>query len=89
MAKSKGPVVTKLTEEECTSLTNLQSDYNKVVNAIGSNETQLWALEARKESLKQNLAALQEHEAKLGKVLEDKYGAGTISLETGEISVAE
>lgn len=89
MAKSKGPVVKKLTEEEITSLTNLQSDYNKVVNAIGGVETQFWALEARKEGLKQNLSQLQEQEAKLGKVLEEKYGAGTISLETGEISVAE
>jgi hypothetical protein len=89
MAKSKGPVVTKLTEEEITSLTNLQSDYNTVISGIGGVESQIWALESRKESFKQTLVHLQEQEVKLGKVLEEKYGAGTISLEKGEISVAE
>ena len=89
MAKSKGPVVTKLTEEEITSLTNLQSDYNTVISGIGGVESQIWALEERKERFKQSLIQLQEQETKLGKVLEEKYGAGTISLETVEISVAE
>jgi len=41
-------------------------------------------LEIRKEQLKNNLQQLQQQELVLAKELEEKYGDGTISLESGE-----
>jgi len=38
----------------------------------------------RKEQLKINFQKIQQEEATLAKKLEDKYGEGTISLESGE-----
>ena len=41
-------------------------------------------LEFRKEQLKINFQQIQQQETTLAKELEDKYGKGTISLESGE-----
>lgn len=79
----------KLTEEEITQLTELQNNYNQVVKAIGGIETQLWILEQRKVSLKEQFANIQQIESEIGKTLEDKYGNGTISLEEGKFFPAE
>ena len=79
----------KLTEEEITQLTELQNNYNQVVKAIGGIETQLWILEQRKETLKEQFANVQQIESEIGKTLEDKYGNGTISLEEGKFFPAE
>jgi uncharacterized protein YnzC (UPF0291/DUF896 family) len=79
----------KLTEEEITQLTELQNNYNQVVKAIGGIETQLWILEQRKTSLKEQFANVQQIESEIGKTLEDKYGNGTISLEEGKFFPAE
>lgn len=74
----------KLTEEEIAQLTELQNNYNQVVKAIGGVETQLWILNQRKETLKEQFANIQQIESEVGKTLEDKYGNGTISLEEGK-----
>jgi len=79
----------QLTEEEVTQLTELQNNYNQVVRAIGGVETQLWILEQRKETLKEQFANIQQIESEIGKTLEDKYGNGTISLEEGRFFPAE
>ena len=41
-------------------------------------------LEIQKDKLKENLLNLQKEEIVLAKELEDKYGEGSISLESGE-----
>ena len=41
-------------------------------------------LNLKKEQLKSNLIQLQEQEQVLANQLEEKYGKGSISLETGE-----
>ena len=41
-------------------------------------------LQLQKDQIKTNLQQLQQQEAVLAKELEEKYGNGTISLESGE-----
>jgi len=45
---------------------------------------QNYNIQIKKEQLKLNLQKLQEKEGDLAKKLEEKYGQGSISLETGE-----
>mgnify|MGYP003110924248 FL=1 len=45
---------------------------------------QIINLEIKKEQIKEKLKSLQQKEIKLAKELEEKYGNGEISLESGE-----
>jgi len=78
-----------LTKEEIKTLTDIQKRYKKLVEVLGENEFQLMNLELRKDQIKSNLVLIKEEEIKIGKELEEKYGNGTISLESGEFSPIE
>ena len=73
-----------LTQEEIQKLTELKSQFNGLVNVVGNIEIQIMDLQLKKEQLKSNLQNLQQQEIAIAKELEDKYGQGSISLETGE-----
>lgn len=73
-----------LTEEEINKLKELKTQFEKLTDVIGNNEVQIMNLEIRKEQLKNNLYQIQQQELALAKELEEKYGDGTISLESGE-----
>ena len=73
-----------LTQEEIQKLTELKSQFNELVNVVGNVEIQLMDLQLKKEQLKSSLQNLQQQEISIAKELEDKYGQGSISLETGE-----
>ena len=73
-----------LTEEEINKLKELRKQFEELTNVAGSTEVQIMNLEIRKEQLKINLQNLQQQELVLAKELEEKYGDGTISLESGE-----
>jgi len=73
-----------LTQEEIQKLTELKSQFNELVNVVGNVEIQIMDLQLKKEQLKSNLQNLQQQEISIAKELEDKYGQGSISLETGE-----
>ena len=79
----------KLTNEEIPKINNLKTEFNKLVETLGAVEVQLITFTSRKEKLKMELLKLQEEELKVAKGLEEKYGNGTISLETGEFSPNE
>jgi chromosome segregation ATPase len=83
----------KLTQEEVTSIKELQSQYNKAVFELGSIEAQLHYLLSQTESLKtekngilSDMNKIGEKEKELVDSLQEKYGAGNIDLETGEIT---
>jgi stress response protein YsnF len=78
-----------LTKEEIQTLTELKEKYNKLVIVLGETEAQVMDLELRKEQIKSNLITLKQDEVKIGKELEEKYGNGTISLESGKFSPTE
>jgi stress response protein YsnF len=78
--------MTKLTEQEIKKVNDLKITFNGMVQALGSTEIQLINLNLKKEQLKVEVVKVQDEEVKLAKELEEKYGSGTISLETGEFS---
>ena len=73
-----------LTQEEIQKVTNLRQQFNELVNVIGNIEVQIIDLQLKKENLKSSFQQLQEQELTVAKELEEKYGQGTISIETGE-----
>jgi len=78
-----------LSKEEIQSLTDIKEKYRELVDVLGANEMQIMNLELVKEQIKSNLVLIKEEEIKIGKELEEKYGNGTISLESGEFSPTE
>jgi frataxin-like iron-binding protein CyaY len=73
-----------LTQEEINQIKDLKVQFSQITDAVGEVEIQKMNLEIKRENLKQILINLQEQEIKLAQELEQKYGQGTISLETGE-----
>ena len=86
--------VKKLTTEEIEQIKELQAQYNKYVFELGSLEAQISEMANHKEFMDSEKAnvlgdikTLTTKEKELLASLQEKYGAGNIDLETGEISV--
>ena len=73
-----------LTQEEVSELKGLKQQYRDLTEATGVIEIQKITIELKKEQIKEKLKSLQQEEIKLARKLEEKYGNGEISLETGE-----
>jgi di/tripeptidase len=73
-----------LTSEEIQELKELKQGFFDLTSNLGNIEIQIMNLNLKKEQLKSNLIQLQEQEQVLANQLEEKYGKGSISLETGE-----
>ena len=73
-----------LTKDEVSSLKDLKQQYRDLTEATGVVEMQKLNLEIKKEQIKEKLKSLQQREIELAKELEEKYGNGEISLESGE-----
>ena len=76
-----------LTKEEITSLKDLKSRFQQLTLVLGETEIQIINLEFSKNNLKKQFADIQQQEMVLAKDLEEKYGKGSISLESGEFSI--
>lgn len=74
----------KLTEEELQKIGELQQKNNAVVSELGQIELIRMNVDARRAAAEEFLSELREEEETLGKELSDKYGTGSINLETGE-----
>ena len=74
-----------LSQEEITELKELQATFKNLTEVSGVVEMQNYNIQIKKEQLKLNLQKLQEKEGDLAKKLEEKYGQGSISLETVKI----
>jgi hypothetical protein len=73
----------QLSQEELDNIKQLQTIQQNLISRFGQVEYQLQVLEAQKDKLVESLAQLQEDEANLGKVLTEKYGNGTIDIDSG------
>jgi len=73
-----------LPKEEIDSLLKIQNDQALLANQLGSLEYQIQSLNLDKESLIKQLKDLQDRSQELGKILQEKYGEGTINIESGE-----
>mgnify|MGYP003636303391 FL=1 len=73
-----------LAEEEINKLKDLKSRFKQLTDVVGETEVQIMNLEFTKNNLKQQFINIQQEEVKLAKELEEKYGRGSISLDSGE-----
>lgn len=79
----------KLTEEELSTLTNLQQRNNAIVSELGQIELVRMQVESRRQNAESYLNNLRESEDAFSKELTEKYGNGSIDLESGEFIPAE
>ena len=73
-----------LTPEEIQSILKLQKIQAKLVEDFGLVEYQIQSLTQQKQELISELDLYTQQEIQLGKVLQERYGDGTIDLEKGE-----
>ena len=75
---------TVLTKEEIQQLSSLQEKQSDFVIQLGQVEYQINILEKQKKSIKQQIETFEESQVQLAKQLENKYGQGSVNLESGE-----
>lgn len=75
---------TVLTKEEVENLTSLQQQQNDLILQLGQVEYQLGFLERQKTLVNTQLEAFEKKQQEEALKLEEKYGQGTINLESGE-----
>tara|TARA_R110002167_G_C12490037_1_gene635319 strand:+ start:311 stop:589 length:279 start_codon:yes stop_codon:yes gene_type:complete len=81
----------KFTEEELTQITELRNANAQKISEFGQIELEVLLTNQRMETLIQTKSdlqnqyvSLQEKETKLVKELNEKYGTGTVDIESGE-----
>ena len=74
----------KLTQEELQSIAQLQQQNTAIVSELGQIELTRMAVEARRRNAENFLTELRKTEEELAKSLNEKYGAGSIDLQSGE-----
>ena len=78
--------VKKLTAEELDAIKAIKLEYNNLAVSLGELELQKANIEKDKQVLLSQHSQLIEKESNLANQLSEKYGNGTINLDTGEIS---
>jgi len=76
----------KLTTDEIKDLGDIRNNFSKITLMIGEIEINIKGLEMRKEELMTNIQKLEEKQGDIRRKFEDKYGKGSISLDTGEFT---
>jgi uncharacterized membrane protein len=76
----------KLTEEELQQVKTIKSEYTNLALTLGELELQKIDIEENKKQLISTYAQLIEKETSIAKTLTEKYGDGTINMETGEVN---
>tara|TARA_R110000744_G_scaffold310787_1_gene418427 strand:- start:125 stop:418 length:294 start_codon:yes stop_codon:yes gene_type:complete len=76
----------KFTEDELKSLQELQGTYHQITLAFGQLSLSKLGLDSQESSLKTALADTRTKENELAKLLNDKYGKGSLNIETGEFT---
>jgi hypothetical protein len=79
----------KFTPEEVQELQDLQSQITQLTLSFGQLSLSKIKLEEQDAFLKSQLNILEEKETNLAKSLSDKYGKGSLNIETGEFTSIE
>ena len=96
MAKEKIPSpqeikgeVQKFTQEEINTLKNFQLKLDQLVTQLGRVYLSKIKLNDQEEILKNEIKNIEKEEQELAKVLSDKYGKGSLDIETGTFTPSE
>ena len=73
-----------LTQEEVTNLKSVREKRLQLTESFGILELRIQEISLQKEYLKTELQKLRQEETDLGKILQEKYGDGSIDLDKGE-----
>ena len=76
----------KFTEEELKSLQDLQGTYQQITLAMGQISLSKIQLENREKSVLNTLNEVREKENELAKELTEKYGKGSLDIQSGEFT---
>ena len=79
----------KFTEDELKSLKSLQNQSQVATLQFGQLYLNKLRLEEQETTLKNQLKQLEQEEAKAAQTLTEKYGKGTIDIESGEFTPTE
>jgi len=79
----------KLSQEELNVLNDLQSTQNQIIANLGQLEYNIQLLELQKEKLTEQIEELKKSETKVGQDLTQKYGNGSIDLNSGVFTKTE
>jgi len=79
----------KFTPQEIQELQDLQSQITQLTHSFGQLTLSKIKLEEQDAFLKSQLNILEEKETNLAKLLSDKYGKGSLDIETGEFTPVE
>jgi len=74
----------KLTQEELQQIAELQDKNRAIVAEFGEIELIKMNIERRRTNAEKFLTELREEENAFGKELSEKYGDGTVDLQSGE-----
>jgi 3-dehydroquinate dehydratase len=75
-----------LTQEELNELNQLQEQRQTITGDFGIVELRIQELELQKEKIIETLNQQQDQETQFGQKIQDKYGEGTININTGEFT---
>jgi hypothetical protein len=78
-----------VTPEELQTLRNLQQKRDKLTIDFGYVEFQIQELELQKETLVDFLTQLKQEEIQVSQEITNKYGKGSVDLNTGEFTVVD
>jgi stress response protein YsnF len=77
-----------LTQEELTELNQLQQQRQDITTDFGIVELRIQELELQKEQVIEALSKLKTQEIQFGQKIQEKYGEGSININTGEFTKA-
>lgn len=75
-----------LTQEELAELNQLQEQRQTITGDFGIIELRIQELELQKEKIVETLNQQQDQETQFGQKIQNKYGEGTININTGEFT---
>ena len=79
----------KFTEDELTSLKTIQSKSQEATLKCGQLYLSKLRLEAQEKFLQDQIKELEQEESTVAQQLTEKYGKGTIDIESGEFTPTE
>jgi hypothetical protein len=76
--------IEKLTEQEISSVKEIQKLRAEVIDKYGLIEMSIQDLKLQKQEVTEELKEIKITELKLSQELQSKYGVGTINIDSGE-----